>query len=182
MVRIDPERLSIPPDGRPEEQQPGWRQDFPIDWPKDDYMARRDFTKFLVLTSFALTVGQFWIVVQNFSRRSKGQPLIRRIATLNELTPGKSLVFSYPEPDDHCILTRLPTGGLVAYSQKCTHLSCAVKPEPGSGRYHCPCHEGWFDMTTGAPLAGPPRRPLPRITLEIRGNDIYATGVELRTS
>src|SRR5579875_3286117 len=31
---------------------PAWRQDFPIDWPQDHYVARRDFTKFLVLTAF----------------------------------------------------------------------------------------------------------------------------------
>ena len=31
----------------------------------------------------------------------------------------------------------------------------------------------------GRPLAGPPTRPLPRITLERRGDDLFATGVEV---
>ncbi len=58
MVRIeDPDRLSIPPDARSDEEQPQWRKDFAIDWPKDDFIARRDFTKFMVLTSFAFVVG-----------------------------------------------------------------------------------------------------------------------------
>lgn len=62
----NPEGLSVPPDGRPEEEQPRWRRDFPIDWPEDQYVSRRDFTKFMVLTSLAFTVGQFWILFQNF--------------------------------------------------------------------------------------------------------------------
>ena len=45
------ETISIPPDGRPAEEQPAWRQDFPIDWPQDHYVERRDFVKFLTLTS-----------------------------------------------------------------------------------------------------------------------------------
>ena len=35
---------------------------------------------------------------------------------------------------------------------------------------------------TGAPIAGPPRRPLARIVLEMRGRDVYAIGVEERTT
>jgi Rieske Fe-S protein len=69
----------------------------------------------------------------------------------------------------------------VAYSQKCTHLSCAVIPEPGRGSLRCPCHEGFFDLKSGKPIAGPPRRPLARIILDVRGRDIFATGIELRT-
>jgi Rieske Fe-S protein len=37
-----------------------------------------------------------------------------------------------------------------------------------------------FDLRTGRQLAGPPPRPLPRIALEIRGDEIFATGVEVR--
>jgi Rieske Fe-S protein len=49
-------------------------------------------------------------------------------------------------------------------------------------RLHCPCHNGWFDLGTGQPVAGPPRRPLPRVTLEVRGGTVYATGVETNAS
>jgi nitrite reductase/ring-hydroxylating ferredoxin subunit len=47
-------------------------------------------------------------------------------------------------------------------------------------RYFCPCHNGSFDLETGKPLAGPPRRQLARINLEIVNDTIYATGVEFR--
>jgi Rieske Fe-S protein len=138
--------------------------------------------KFLVLTSFAMTVGQLWIAAENWLRRRRGVGEIRRVASLDQLAVGGTLVFQYPGAHDPCILVRLGDTELVAYSQKCTHLSCAVIPRPDRGDIHCPCHEGYFDLRSGRPIAGPPPRPLPRITLEIRGRDVYATGVDMRAT
>jgi Rieske Fe-S protein len=180
MTETNPDQLSVPPDGRAYHDQPQWRNDFPIDWPQDELVARRDFTKFLVLTSFAFVVGQVWIWFENAGRKRRGQPPIRKIANLDAIPIGGAMTFAYPAMHDDCILVRMGTDRFVAYSQKCTHLSCAVTPEPQNNRLHCPCHHGYFDLTTGAPTAGPPRRPLPRITLEIRDGAIYATGIEVR--
>ena len=47
----DEEEITIPPDGRPWAQQPAWRTEFPIDWPEDHYVERREFMKFMVLVS-----------------------------------------------------------------------------------------------------------------------------------
>jgi Rieske Fe-S protein len=179
---LDREQITIAPDFRPPEAQPAWRQDFPIDWPQDVYVERRDFMKFMVLTSFAMVVGQFWIAAQNWLRRRRGAAPIARIASLGDLAVGGAMTFNYPGEHDPCVLVRVSASELVAYSQKCTHLSCAVIPQPERGVLHCPCHEGFFDLRTGRPTAGPPSRPLPRITLDLRGGEIYATGVEWRTS
>jgi Rieske Fe-S protein len=176
------EQITIAPDFRPLDEQPAWRQDFPIDWPQDQYVERRDFMKFLVLTSFAMTVGQLWIAGENWLRRRRGVDEIRRIASIDQIAVGGTLVFQYPAAHDPCILVRLGDAEFVAYSQKCTHLSCAVIPRPDRGDIHCPCHEGYFDLRSGRPIAGPPPRPLPRILLEIRGREVYATRVEMRTT
>jgi Rieske Fe-S protein len=178
----DREQVTIPPDGRPVEEQPAWRQDFPIDWPMDHYVERRDFMKFMVLTSLAFTVGQFWIAAQNWWRRRRGRPEMHRVAALAEIPVGGAVTFAYPEAHDDCILVRTGERTLVAYSQQCTHLACAVRPLPDEGVLHCPCHEGFFDLASGRPVAGPPRRPLPLVHLEVRGGDVYATGVEERTT
>ena len=69
----------------------------------------------------------------------------------------------------------------VAYEQQCTHLTCPVIPEVEKGELHCPCHDGIFDLLTGRPLAGPPQRPLARVTLTVRNGQIFATGMERRT-
>lgn len=178
---VDTEEITRAPDGRPLDRQPKWRRDFPIDTPQDLYVARRDFMKFMVLTSFAFTVGQFWIGAQNWFRRRRGVPELKRIGMLSEVPVGGSLTFLYPEPTDRCILIRPEPDVLVAFSQQCTHLSCAVVPQPEHNRLYCPCHEGAFDVRTGAPIAGPPNRPLTRVLVEVRGQDIYASGIQLRT-
>ncbi len=178
----DREQITMPPDFRPAGLQPAWRQDFPIDWPQDHYVERRDFMKFLVLTSGAMAVGQLWIAAQNWLRRRRGLLPARRIASLDTLPIGGVLTFAYPHEHDACVLVRLGDRDLVAYSQKCTHLSCAVIPRPDRGDLHCPCHDGYFDLRTGRPTAGPPPRPLPRVLLDVRGRDVFATGIELRTT
>lgn len=176
----DPEVATLPPDGGPLWAQPQWRKDFPVDWPQDHYVARRDFARFLALTSLAFATGQVWIGVQSLVRRQKGAPPALKIAPLASIAAGSALVFRYPTEHDPCLLVRTREGELLAYSQACTHLSCAVVPKLDEGVLHCPCHEGYFDLKTGANIAGPPPRPLPKITLEVRGGDVYATGVERR--
>lgn len=176
----DPERVTVAPDGRPADAQPQWRKDFAIDTPEDNYVARRDFAKFLVLTSGAFVAGQGWIAAQSLVRRNR-PPLERaRIASLAELEPGAVLTFNYPGEHDACLLIRTAEGELLAYSQKCTHLACAVVPRLEEGVLHCPCHEGYFDLHTGANIAGPPPRPLPLIELELEGDDVYAVAVRER--
>lgn len=178
---VDSDEITRAPDGRPLEAQPKWRRDFPIDTPQDLYVARREFMKFMILTSFAFTAGQFWIAAQNWFRRRRGVPELRRVASLSEIPVGGAITFVYPEPADRCILIRPEEELLVAFSQQCTHLSCAVIPEPERNRLYCPCHEGAFDLRSGRPIAGPPNRPLTRVTLDVRGQDVYASGIELRT-
>ena len=175
------DQVTIAPDWRPMDEQPAWRNDFPIDWPQDHYVERREFTKFMVLTSLALTVGQFWIAGRNWWRRRTGSAVIRRVASLSDVPVGGVLTFAYPEEHDDCVLVRTGERELLAYSQKCTHLSCAVRPLVDRGVIHCPCHDGYFDLRSGRPIAGPPQRPLPIIRVELRGNEIYATSVDTRT-
>lgn len=181
-MRFDTEVGSVGPDGRANEAQPKWRRDFPIDWPRDEYVGRRDFAKFMVLTSLAFAVGQVWIVFQNFFRGRTGAAPIRAVARVAEVPVGGSQLFNYPEPGNHAILVRLAENRFVAYDQQCTHLLCPVVAEPEHGRMHCPCHNGNFDIETGRVLSGPPPRPLARIQLKVQGGTVYATGVEERTS
>jgi len=178
----DAEQVTIAPDWRPMDVQPAWRTDFPIDWPQDHYVERRDFMKFMVLTSLAFTVGQFWIAAENWLRRRRGQPQMRRVASIDEVPVGTALTFAYPGEHDDCVLVRTGENQFVAYGQKCTHLSCAVRPLAEQGILQCPCHEGSFDLSSGRPLAGPPRRPLARVHLQIVNRDLYATRVEDRTT
>jgi nitrite reductase/ring-hydroxylating ferredoxin subunit len=177
----DPEDITRAPDGRPHAEQPQWRKDFSIDWPEDHHVARRDFTKFLVLTSGAFVFGQAWIAAGSLIRHRGPPPARKKIASSAAIAPGTAVMFAYPGHHDPCLLIRTRAGDLLAYSQKCTHLSCAVVPRIDEGILYCPCHEGYFDLATGRNIAGPPPRPLPRIELAIDGDDVYAVAVHERT-
>ncbi|HXU04326.1 MAG TPA: Rieske 2Fe-2S domain-containing protein [Polyangia bacterium] len=178
---VERDDVTIAPDGAPPEAQPRWRRDFPIDWPADQFVARRDFGRFLVLTSGAFVGGQAWIAAQHLIRKNEEAPPRVRIAALRDVPVGAAILFHYPTANDPCLLIRPDEQTLVAFSQTCTHLSCAVVPRIAEGLLHCPCHEGFFDLLTGRNVAGPPPRPLPKILLEIEGGDAYAIGVEERT-
>ena len=168
------------PDRRPLPEQPHWRQDFPTDVPEDDLVHRREFTKFLVLTSAAFVAGQCWIGLTSLLERPTDFEPLDLIEDAR-LGRGEVKEFRYPTPDDPCLLIRLGDGRLVAYGQKCTHLSCAVVPDLERGQLRCPCHNGAFEIHEGRPVAGPPRRPLPLVRLEVKDGMIRAVEVQERT-
>lgn len=137
---------------------------------EDSLVTRRDYLRILVTISGGLAAGAVAVAIGVFPRRTGSAGQVR-IATA--LAPGQRVTFAYPSADDPAIAMRLPNGMLVAYSAVCTHLSCAVLWR--DGELQCPCHDGRFSVETGAVLAGPPPRPLPRIVLEERPDGIYAT-------
>jgi Rieske Fe-S protein len=169
---------TVPPDRGAFAVQPRWRRDFPIDWAEDDYVSRRDLVKFIVLTSAAFVVGQARIVWNSVADRRGAAPPVVAIAAIDELAVGGAKTFEYPEGSSPRLLVRTGDQSFVAYDQLCTHLQCPVVPAVDEGKLHCPCHHGWFDLHTGQPLAGPPRRRLPRVRLELRQGTVFATGIE----
>ena len=156
---------------------PLWREEFPIDAASENYVSRRQFAKFLVLGSAGMLVGNAWIAVKAARvERRTFLPVV--VARADEVPVGGTKLFSYPSEDDPCLLVRLEEDTWVAYDQKCTHLSCAVYFHAPSREIRCPCHEGHFAARDGRVLAGPPLRPLPRVVLERRGEDLVAVGIE----
>ena len=89
-------------------------------------------------------------------------------------------LFTYPGPEDSCILVRTSEDRYAAFSQKCTHLSCAVYYVAEKRRLECPSHQGYFSIEDGSVLQGPPTRPLPRVILERRGTELIAIGIDER--
>ena len=157
---------------------PLWKDEFSVHAADERYVTRRQFSKFLVLTSLAMFVGQVWILVKSwFAGQAPAAPPAP-VATMGEIGVGEVKLFTYPTPADHCILVRTAPETYVAYSQKCTHLSCAVYYSKESNKLECPCHKGSFAVDDGRVLAGPPTRPLPRIELDRRGDQVIAIGVK----
>jgi arsenite oxidase small subunit len=161
----------------PEGQVKRWRAEFPYHWDADDLVSRRQLLQFAVYTSGALFSVTALLALLGLVTRPRATAA-RPIARVGEIAEGAALYFRYPDPDDEAVLLRLPGDRFVAYSQKCTHLSCAVYYQGHEDRLFCPCHDGVFDPLTGDPVAGPPQRRLPRILLRREGETLYATGVE----
>ena len=151
-----------------------WQAEFPLHGDADDLVTRRELLRLSAWTSGALFAVTALLAALGLAR-DRRTVKVQRIASLSELPPGTAHYFSYPNPDNHAILLHLSTGSFVAYSGRCTHLSCAVYYDPASQRLRCPCHDGAFDPRTGEPLAGPPVRPLPKIALRQEGGVLYAT-------
>lgn len=157
--------------------QPLWRDEFSIFTADERYVSRRQFSKFLTLTSLAMFAGNAWILFRSWIHHEPFYPA-RTVARAGEIPVGGVKLFRYPGPKDQCILVRTGEDSYVAYSQKCTHLSCAVYYAARHNRLECPCHEGYFSIKDGSVLQGPPTRPLPRVVLERRGDDLVAIRME----
>jgi nitrite reductase/ring-hydroxylating ferredoxin subunit len=159
--------------------EPLWKEEFSVRTADERYVTRRQLTKFLVLTSFGMFVGNLWILVRSIFSKAPSYPQ-QTVARLGELPVGGVKLFTYPTKDDHCILVRTSENEHVSYSQKCSHLSCAVYYSQEDNRLECPCHKGFFSIADGSVLQGPPSRPLPKIILESRGSELVA--VDIKTS
>lgn len=157
-------------------------------------MSRRQF---LLSGGAAVTVVALEVVPgMSFAQ---GQPQLalradyprQRIGSLAKLAKGKPLEFAYPYKNVSNILVKLgvpagggvgPQGDVVAFNQQCTHMG-----GPMQGTYKdahqilgpCPLHLTTFDLTRhGMVVAGHGTESLPQIVLEVRGDDIYAVGMQ----
>src|SRR5215469_11545667 len=166
-------------DAAPKKQLEQWREEFPYWWRDDDLVSRRDLLSFLVGGSGALFAATGVLaIIGNLPSGPTVQSVA--IAPVEELTENTWKVFNFPNQYAQGIVINLPGKGLVAYSDVCTHLSCAVLYTGDGKHLHCPCHDGLFDAATGDVLAGPPTRPLPIIQLAIHNGVIYAVKEEPR--
>ncbi len=167
----------------PKVDPPKWREDFPFEHEGDDFITRRDFTRFLCVVSAGLTTGNGWILWKSRNHKAHNPPTVE-VCKTSDLEPGKWMVFNYPDDITPAMLIRRLNGDWIAYLQKCTHLACPVAYEPNrddSGEaLTCHCHNGLFDINTGEGVAGPPRelRPLPRLVVEIDGDRVLITGFD----
>ena len=158
-----------------------YQAEFPYERDEEAQVTRREFCNFLVLTSTALLAGAsgFSAKATYDARKPRAFAPIP-IEDAADLQPGTALNFHYPNDGESAILVRSKDGSLNAFGQKCTHLSCPVHYSKENDRLECPCHEGGFDAKTGNVLYGPPPRPLDKIELEMRGNQLFAVDREVR--
>jgi len=158
------------------EREPLWREEFSIAKADERYVNRRQMAKFLTLASLGMFAGNVWILIRSRFRT----PVYPRsgVAMVDEIPIGGVKLLQYPRAGEQCIMVRTGEDAYVAYSQKCTHLSCAVFYAREQNRLECPCHRGYFSIEDGSVLQGPPTRPLPKVVLERHGSELIAIRME----
>jgi Rieske Fe-S protein len=156
--------------------KPLWKDEFSVFQERERFVSRRQLIKFLTLTSLGMFAGNMWILIRSWLRRDLTYPR-QNIAQLGEIPVGDVKLFHYPNPKDQCLLVRTGENDYVAYSQKCTHLSCAVYYSREDNQLICPCHNGRFSIRDGAVIQGPPTRALPPVVLERKGDALIAIGM-----
>ena len=162
---------------RNKEEESLWREEFSVSKAEEGYVSRRQLAKFLTLASIGMFAGNLWILIKSWLRTARTYPRTL-VAQAGEIPVGSVKLFQYPAPGEQCIMIRTAQDSWVAYSQKCTHLSCAVFYSRENDRLECPCHQGYFSVKDGSVLQGPPTRPLPRVVLERKGDQFIAIKME----
>jgi Rieske Fe-S protein len=90
------------------------------------------------------------------------------LATVEDIPAGGGLILD----NDVVVLTKDQAGTVHAFSAVCTHQGCIVS-EVAGGTINCPCHGSKFDVTTGAPVAGPASTPLPPVQVSVHDNAVF---------
>ena len=153
-----------------------WKDEFSIFQERERFVGRRQLIKFLTLTSLGMFAGNVWILLRSWMNRDISYPR-QEIARIGDIPVGGVKLFRYPNPKEQCLLVRTSEDDYVAYSQKCTHLSCAVYYSREDNQLICPCHNGRFSIRDGAVIQGPPTRALPHVVLERKGPELIAIGI-----
>jgi arsenite oxidase small subunit len=141
---------------------------------------RRSFLKTAVAASVTLGVATLPFSIKAMLNDGEEEQVKTKIAKLSEINRGESLNFNYPTDQEPALLVHTKDGELKAYNNKCTHLQCPVFYEKEQDILLCPCHQGYFDVKSGHPVAGPPQRELPLIQVEVINDVIYAVGRKIR--
>lgn len=153
-----------------------WRDDFSVDWDATEYVSRREFTRFLGLSSAGMAVGTTLIAAAGSVSRAQREVTPLKIGRVDEFQPGTAKAFEFPQKGQFSLLVRHEDGSFSAYGQKCPHLGCAVYYAREKNVLECPCHEGFFNVKTGDVISGPPQRGLNVVELEIRDGEVWAVG------
>ena len=88
--------MALKPGPGAEAHGPLWRDEFSVRAEDEKFVTRRQFAKFLTLTSVAMAAGNVWILVKSWMQRAPAYP-VRVVATAGEMPVGGVKLFNYPE-------------------------------------------------------------------------------------
>lgn len=96
--------------------------------------------------------------------------MLLRIGLSKDIATGRMRVFDVGGTK----VTVASAGGhLYAFEDRCTHTGCSLGEGSMVGTtVTCACHGSQFDVTSGAVLRGPARRPVRSRAVQVEGEDL----------
>jgi Rieske Fe-S protein len=136
---------------------------------------RRRFLDGILGTGFASTVVAIVYPVWRYLiPPASGEPATQSVvaAQAAQVKTNSAVLFKFGSKPG--LLVRTPEGELQAFSAVCTHLQCTVQYKADTSQIWCACHNGLYDLA-GNVVSGPPPRPLERLTVNQRGDDVVVS-------
>jgi len=136
---------------------------------------RRGFLDGLLGVGFISTVvAMAYPVWRYLIPPASGEPVTQSVvaAQASQVKANSGLLFKFGSRPG--LLIRTQDGELHAYNAVCTHLDCTVQYKPDTSQIWCACHNGLYDLS-GNVVSGPPPRPLERLAVNQRGEDVVVS-------
>jgi Rieske Fe-S protein len=136
---------------------------------------RRGFLDAVLGTGFVCTIVAIAYPVWRYLIPPvSGEPATQSVvaAQASAVKANSGLVFKFGTKP--ALLVRTPEGDLQAFNAVCTHLECTVQYKADTSKIWCACHNGMYDLQ-GNVISGPPPRPLERLVVNQRGDDVVVS-------
>ncbi|MFQ5824834.1 MAG: ubiquinol-cytochrome c reductase iron-sulfur subunit [bacterium] len=154
--------------------------------PKDS-MPRRSFFKFAIglfnglIALLLLVPGLGYLLTPIFRKSGATWVKLGAVENFFKSEPQKA-IFKYTSETGY---TRSEKTGFVwvvtsaeeshrvmVLSAVCTHTGCNVSWQSSEEKFVCPCHGGQYNIN-GEVIAGPPPRPLEKIPIRIKNEQVF---------
>ena len=138
-------------------------------------LDRRGFLDSLLGAGFVSTlVAMAYPVWRFLIPPASGEPVTQSVvaAQASQVKPNSGMLFKFGSRPG--LLIRTQDGELQAFNAVCTHLDCTVQYKADTSQIWCACHNGLYDLS-GNVVSGPPPRPLERLVVNQRGEDVVVS-------
>jgi len=96
--------------------------------------------------------------------------MLRRVGHLKDVATGSMRAF---DVSGLKVAVANADGHLYAFEDTCTHTGCSLARGTLTGTtVTCGCHGSQFDVTSGAVVRGPARRPVRSWAVQVTGEDL----------
>lgn len=147
---------------------------------EENVSSRRGFLKAAGLLAGTAAIAPAMVASTEKAKTQSvfGEYESNKIGTVSQLKKDGEIDFNYPDASSVCKAVYI-NGEIKAYSTICTHKGCPTVYNKDLQQFECPCHFTKYDAAKdGQMVIGHATGGLPKVLLEIKGDDIYAIGFD----